>query len=97
MDKPHKEVMTTHPVAIKKGQGQIHVRAGNLIPWHSRAAEIKCPKCDVIYIVGSGYPDGDFILTVLNHHKDQQEHPDYIASAPQWTHVIECDCGDERN
>jgi hypothetical protein len=95
MDKPHKEVRTTYPVAIKKGQERIHVRGENLIPWHARADELKCPKCDAVYIASSNYPSEDLLLEMLNHHRDQLEHPDYVASAPAWTHIRECNCENE--
>ena len=89
MDIPHKQVLTTYPLAIKKGQARVHVR--NPIPWHAKTEEIKCPKCEAVFIVDEGFPK---VLQALEaQHKNQEEHPDFIPSEPTWTKLCECDCG----
>lgn len=90
MDMPHKQVITSYPVAIRSGQSRLHVP--NPIPWHAHSEAIKCPKCDVIYIVTSGFPRIDFLTAVEKHHTDKKEHPDLIPSAPEWTRVADCTC-----
>lgn len=89
MDRPHKQVVTVYPLAIKKGQTRVHVR--NPIPWHSKKEEIKCPKCDAVFIVDEGFQK---LLGMLEaQHKNRQQHPDFISSDPNWTRLCECDCG----
>jgi hypothetical protein len=90
MDKPHMQVITTYPVAIKSGQGRLHVP--NLIPWHARSEAIKCPKCETVFIVTEGFPRVQFLEALENQHEKKEEHPDYIPSAPDWTHTSVCDC-----
>jgi hypothetical protein len=90
MDKPHKQVITTYPVAIKHGQGRLHVP--NPIPWHVHSEAIKCPTCETVYIVTSGFPRVELFKTLEKQHADKNEHPDHIASAPEWTRVADCDC-----
>lgn len=90
MDKPHKQVITTYPVAIKFGQTRVHIP--NERPWHAFAEKIKCPTCETAYIVTNGFPTKDFLAAVDGHHKNKQEHPDFIPSAPEWTSVAECNC-----
>jgi hypothetical protein len=90
MDKPHKQLITTYPVAIKHGQRQVHIP--NPIPWHAQSEAIKCPKCEIIYIVTSGFPRVQLLQALEKQHASKQEHPDHIASAPEWTTVSECDC-----
>ena len=91
MDKPHKQVVTSYPVAIKYGQSRLHVASP--IPWHAQSEYVKCPKCDVVYIVTVGYPRVELLQTLEKQHAGQKEHPDYIPSAPDWTHDAACDCG----
>jgi len=93
MDKPHQQVVTTYPVAIKEGQGRIHVPASDIIPWHHASEKIKCPNCESTYIVNTEYPKVDFLAALERHHKNNQEHPDYVASAPEWTRLEDCTCG----
>ncbi len=54
MDKPHLQVITTYPVAIKSGQARIHVPSP--IPWHPDGGTLKCPKCDTTFILTLGFP-----------------------------------------
>ena len=91
MDKPHNQVVTTYPVAIKYGQARLHV--ANPIPWHAFSEAMKCPDCETIYIVTDGFPKMQFLQTVKKHHENKQAHPDHIASDPNWTKIDSCDCG----
>lgn len=94
MDKPHKQVVTTYPVAIRKGQGQVHVL--NERPFHAFSQTIKCPTCAAEFIVASDSKDfspADFLTALAKHHTAQQgQHLYYIASAPEWTSIADCDC-----
>jgi hypothetical protein len=90
MDKPHKQLITTYPVAIKSGQSRLYIP--NPIPWHAHSEYIQCPKCDTIFIVTSGFPRVELLKTLEKQHESQKEHPDYIASAPEWTREAVCDC-----
>jgi len=90
MDKPHLQVVTSYPVAIKYGQGRVHVP--NPIPWHAQSEAIKCPHCETIFVVTAGYPRLDFLSALDMDHKNKKEHPDYIASALAWTRTENCDC-----
>jgi len=91
MDKPHKKVVTTSPVAIKSGQTRVHTPNDDG-PWHAPAQNIKCPNCETVYIVTSGFSKEDFLAALDRHHKNKEEHPDYIPSAPEWTSIEVCDC-----
>jgi hypothetical protein len=90
MDKPHLQVVTSYPVAIKYGQGRVHVP--NPIPWHAQSETIKCPHCETIFVVTTGFPRVDFLNALETDHKNEKEHPDYIASALAWTRTTDCDC-----
>lgn len=90
MEKLHKQVVTTYPVAIKHGQGRLHVQ--DPIPWHVRCEHIKCPQCETIFIVTDGFPKVQFLEELARQHKVQEQHPDCIPSAPDWTRIVECDC-----
>lgn len=91
MDKPHKQVVTTYPVAIKFGQARVHVQ--NPIPWHAKSEAIQCPKCETVFIVTEGFPKPQLLAELETQHKNQKTHPDVIPSHPTWTTVTECDCG----
>ena len=91
MDKPHKKVVTTYPVAIRFGQGRVHVQ--NLIPWHLSSQAVKCPQCEAVFIMSEGFPEKKLLKTLETQHKQQEPHPDSIPSEPQWTTVVECNCG----
>jgi hypothetical protein len=91
MSKKHLRVVTTYPVAIKHGQGRIHVP--DPIPWHIREEHIKCPECETIFSVTEGFAQVEFLKALKKNHEDKQEHPDYITSAPEWTKVLACECG----
>lgn len=91
MDEPHKQVVTTYPVAIKSGQTRVHVK--NERPWHAKSEEVKCPKCETVFIVTDGFPKALLLEALEVQHKNQEVHPDFIPSEPTWTRVIECDCG----
>jgi pyrimidine deaminase RibD-like protein len=90
MDMPHEQVVTTYPVAIKMGQRRLHVP--NPIPWHVRSQTIKCPDCETTFIVTEGFPQQQLFETLKQQHRSDTLHPDYIASAPEWTRVAACDC-----
>jgi hypothetical protein len=90
MDKPHKQVVTSYPVAIKYGQGRIHVE--NPIPWHAHCEVVQCPKCDIAFVATSGFPKLDLMKALAKDHADKKDHSDYIPSAPEWTHVQDCGC-----
>ncbi len=91
MDKPHKQVITTHPVAIKFGQSRVHVQ--NPYPWHSKSEAIQCPKCEQFFIATVGFDTTSLIKTLEAQHEKNQEHPDVIPSEPVWTTIAECTCG----
>ena len=91
VDKPHKQVVTTYPVAIRFGQARVHVQ--NPIPWHAQSEGVQCSKCEVIFIVTDGFPKAQLIAELEKHHKDNKTHPDVIPSDPTWTTITECDCG----
>lgn len=90
MDKPHQQVVTTYPVAIKSGQAPVHVQSP--IPWHAKSENVKCPKCETIFIVTEGFPKAQLLEALEMQHKNQEAHPDLIPSEPTWTTVTECDC-----
>lgn len=90
MDNPHKQVITTYPVAIKQGQMRLHV-----IPygtWHRREVTLKCPRCETSFFLTDGFPQAQVLAILLKQHENRQEHPDYIPSAAEWTRVEDCDC-----
>lgn len=91
MDKLHKQVVTTYPVAIKFGQARVHVQ--NPIPWHAKSEAIQCPKCETVFIVTEGFSKPQLLAELETQHKNQETHPDVIPSDPTWTTVTECDCG----
>lgn len=91
MDQPHKQVVTTYPVAIKARQGRIHVL--NSIPWHPDAGTLNCPKCDTMYILTLGFPTDKLLKTLEENHASKQDHPDYVPSDETWTRVADCNCG----
>lgn len=92
LDKPHKQVVTTYPVAIRFGQTRLHVASP--IPWHARSEAIKCPDCETVYIVTEGFPRVQFFTSLRQQHDLSQPHPDYIASEPAWTRIENCaNCG----
>jgi hypothetical protein len=91
MDKPHKQVVATSPVAIKSGQTRIHVSDSHH-PWHRFVESVHCPDCETVYIVTTGFSTKQFLETLKKHHKDKEEHPDYIASDPEFTSVSACGC-----
>jgi hypothetical protein len=53
--------MTTYPVAIKHGQGRVHVP--DPIPYHVRCEHVKCPEAlleiYVSIVLGTKYNDFD--------------------------------------
>src|SRR5580692_4954223 len=89
MNKPHKRVTTTYPVAIKHGQGRVHVP--DPIPWHVHNEHVQCPECDIIFILTGGFPKVQFLETLRKQHQDKELLPDFIPSAPEWTQVSDCD------
>jgi hypothetical protein len=90
MNKPHKQVITTYPVAIKYLQGRLHVP--NPIPWHVHTEAVQCPECETVFVLTSGFPKLQFLETLKKQHQNHEEHPDLIPSAPEWTKVSECHC-----
>jgi len=91
MDKPHKQVVATSPVAIKLGQTRIHV-ADSLHPWQKINERVQCPECETAYSVTKGFAMEQFVEILKKQHKDKEGHPDYIASDPAFTSVSDCDC-----
>jgi hypothetical protein len=91
MDKPHKQVLTSYPVAIKSGQGHVHVRSP--IPWHAKDELVKCPQCETVFIMTVGFPKAQLLAELETQHKNNEEHPDVIPSEPNWTTITDCDCG----
>jgi len=91
MDKPHKQVVTTHPVAIKFGQGRVHVQ--NPIPWHNKSDAIQCPECETVFIASVGFVQDKLLQELKKQHADKQQHPDVMPLEPNWTKIIECTCG----
>jgi len=91
MDAKHKQVITTYPVALKYGQGRLHV--ANPIPWHAHSETVQCPECETLYILSGGFPKVQFLETLKKQHQNKQEHPDLIPSAPEWTSISDCTCG----
>lgn len=74
MDKSHKQAVTTYPVAIKGGQGRVHV-----IPygtWHRREEPLKCPQCETVFILTDGFPKEKVLEYLAKHHRDHEDHPD---------------------
>jgi hypothetical protein len=93
MDKPHKQVVTTHPVAIKKGQTRLHVAEEH--PWHRKPTElVSCPNCEVVFIATEDFPKAQLLADLQKQHDRKENHPDYIPSQPAWTHTGDCDCED---
>jgi hypothetical protein len=90
MDKAHKQVVTTYPVALKYGQGRLHVP--NPIPWHAQTEAVRCPNCETIFLLTSGFPKLQFFEALEKQHKNNEQHPDFIPSAPEWTRIEDCDC-----
>lgn len=78
MDKPHQQVITTYPVAVRFGQERIHVQ--NTIPWHFHCVDTKCPQCEVEFVADSGFAVSDLIQALEKDHAENREHPDYIPS-----------------
>jgi hypothetical protein len=92
MDKPHKQVDATSPLAIKSGQTRIHVYK-SLHPWQRITEPVQCPECDTVYIVTKGFALEKFLEILKKQHQTKEEHPDYIASEPAFTSTSDCDCG----
>ena len=92
MDQNHKQVVTSHGVAIKVGQGRIHIPVRALHPWHRTSENVKCPDCDTSYIVTGEFPKADLNDILNRHHNNKQEHSDVIASIPAFTRIEDCDC-----
>jgi hypothetical protein len=91
MNSPHQQVLTTYAVAIKYGQGRVHV--ADPIRHHARTEAIKCPECETIFLKSQGFPMRQLLEELATQHKNGERHPDLIASAPAWTSVAVCDCG----
>ena len=94
MDEPHKQVVTTAPVALKNKQRRLHIADEH--PWHRFTDSVKCPKCDTTFIL-TGVETGKFpkeqVLAILERqHEARQEHPDLIPSDPAFTDIADCDC-----
>jgi hypothetical protein len=94
MDAKHKRVTTTYPVAIKHGQGRVHVP--DPFPWHAFTEAVKCLECETVYIVSAdsvkGIPTAKVLEAMKEQHKSKQKHPDYITFDPDWTKVSDCNC-----
>jgi hypothetical protein len=96
MDKPHKQVITTNPVAIKSKQGRVHIKSEH--PWHRHGEAVKCPDCEVVFDVAcelpGPFPTAQLLDMLKKQHADGQAHPDVISYEPAFTRITECDCGD---
>lgn len=95
MEKSHKQIVTSYPAAIKAGQGRIHV--SNPIPFHAKCENVDCPQCSTSFIVSEGFSRAQLLEILAEHHQRQQEHPDFIASAPEWTQIVDCDCQEPKS
>jgi hypothetical protein len=91
MDNPHKQVVTTYPVAIRMGQGRVHVQ--HPIPWHYQSDAVQCPECEAVFIASEGFAEVKLFAELKKHHADHQDHPDMIPLEPTWTKIAECNCG----
>lgn len=91
MNKPHKQVVTTSPVAIRQGQARLHVADEH--PWHRITRIVKCPKCEVAYIATGDFPKEQLLTALEKQHQNREEHPDYFPSAPEFTRIDDCECG----
>jgi len=91
MDRPHQQILSTYPVAVKYGQGRIHVRSP--IPWHHKCEDLKCPQCGTSFSVTVGYPREDFLNQLDSDHRNNREHADCISSGPNRVKTADCDCG----
>jgi hypothetical protein len=91
METPHKQVMTTYPVAIKSGQRKVHIQSP--IPWHATSEIVKCPNCSDEFIMTAGFPKNRLLDEFAAHHKSQRPHPEVIPSEPVWTSIADCHCG----
>jgi hypothetical protein len=91
MDKPHKQVDSTSPVAIKSGQTRIHV-FDSVQPWQRVTEPVQCPECEAVYYVTTGFAMKQFLEILKKQHQNNEEHPDYIASDPAFTSTSECKC-----
>jgi hypothetical protein len=91
MDKAHKQVMTTDPMAIRMGQGRVHVQ--DAIQWHLKSEAVQCPECEAVFIVSVGFPQDKLLVALKKQHADKQQHPDVIPSGATWPKIIDCTCG----
>jgi hypothetical protein len=91
METPHKQVVTSYPIAIKSGQRRIHVREER--PFHAFVRPVKCPDCSTVFIADRELSDQDVLDALAKHHHAKVDHPDYIASQPVWTQIEDCECG----
>jgi hypothetical protein len=93
---PHKQLITTYPVAIKFGQGRVHL-ARLAEPWLGDAGTVRCPnpKCETVFTVtkehNKGFPTDSLLERLEADHQNQKEHPDYIAFDSAMN-ITECDC-----
>jgi hypothetical protein len=95
MDHPHKRVVTTHGVAIKAGQGRVHIPEQARHPWHRKSEHITCPICGTgytLYTVSGEFPKPVLDGILIDHHKNKQGHPDFITSMPEFWRLEDCDC-----
>jgi hypothetical protein len=92
VDQPHLQVVTTHGVAIRIGQGRVHIPVRSLHPWHRVSENIKCPDCDTSYTVSGGFPKADVDDVLRRQHTKKEQHPDVISSTPGFTRIEDCDC-----
>ena len=90
MDKPHKEVITTHPVAIKSGQPRVHVLSS--LQWQAASEKVKCPMCETVYIMPIDFPKAQLVEALETQHRSREDHPDFISNQPGFLRVAECNC-----
>lgn len=94
MDEPHKQIVTTAPVALRNNQRRLHIADDH--PWHRFTDLVECPECGATFIL-TGVETGRFpkekVIAILEkQHETQKDHPDYIPSESAFTSVVDCDC-----
>ncbi len=88
----HKQVTTTSPVAVKIGQKRLHISATSYHPWHRVSDNVQCPDCETIFAVTREFSREKFLEVLKENHEKREEHPDLIASEPEFTDISDCDC-----
>ena len=87
MNPDHRRVQTTEPVAIKIGQGRLH------IPEPRPAIICECPDCETNYSLFGGFSEERVLLELKDDHEHRREHRDLIELVTGATPCPPCDCG----